>query len=114
MLKKFIKSNKIILDEGPNFLMLVDITYLDNNFYKGKTKFKYIIDLIYHFTKYLGYLIRDKKAITTLSKIKNFIGINKKPVILQTDNGLEFKNQLISEYCAQENIKHIFSRPHHP
>ena len=59
-------------------------------------------------------MIKDKKATTALYKIKNFIAINKNPVIIQTDNGLEFKNQLISDYLKQENIKHIFSRPHHP
>lgn len=36
--KKIMKSNKIILDEGLHFRMLVNITYLDNNFYKGKNK----------------------------------------------------------------------------
>ena len=59
--------------KGRHFRMLVDIAYLDNEFYKEKTNFKYIIDCIDHYTKfYWGYLIRDKKANTILSKINDF------------------------------------------
>ena len=113
--RKFIKTPKIIHDEGPHYRLLVDITYLDENYYKDKTEYKYIIDCIDHFTKfYWGYLIRDKTAKTALNKIKNFIAINKKPVIIQTDNGLEFKNKLLENYLKDEGIKHILSRPHHP
>ena len=87
--RKFIKTPIIIHDEGPHYRLLIDITYLDENYYKDKTEYKYIIDCIDHFTKfYWGYLIRDKTAKTALNKIKNFIAINKKPVIIQTDNGL--------------------------
>ena len=113
--KKLIKQPKIILDEGPHYRLLVDITYLDKNFSLGKTKYKYIIDSIDHFSKfYWGFLIIDKSAETTLKKIKNFIGINKKPIILQSDNGLEFKNKLLSDFLKEEGIKQIFSMPHHP
>ena len=113
--RKIIKSSKIIFDEGPHYRLLIDITYLDKKFYLDKTNYKYIIDCIDHFSKfYWGYLIRDKTANTTLNKIKNFIGINKKPVIVQTDNRLEFKNKIVENYFKEEGIKHIFSRPHHP
>ena len=113
--RKIIKSPKIIYDEGPHYRLLIDITYLDTKLYSKKTNYKYIIDCIDHFSKfYWGYLIRDKTANTTLNKIKNFIGINKKPVIVQTDNGLEFKNKLVENYFKNEGIKHIFSRAHHP
>ena len=50
--KKLIQSPKIIIDEGPYYRMLVDITYLDKNFYKVKTNYKYIIDSIDHFSKF--------------------------------------------------------------
>ena len=84
-------------------------------YYSGKTKYKYIIDSIDHFSKfYYGFLISNKNAETTLNKIKKFISINKKPKVLQTDNGLEFKNNLLKEYLDKEGITHIFSLPHHP
>ena len=94
--KKLVKKPKMIYDEGPHYRLLVDITYLDSKYYSDKTNYKYIIDCIDHFSKfYWAYLIRNKTAETALNKIKNFIAINKKPVIIQTDNGLEFKNKLV-------------------
>ena len=70
--RKLIKSPKIIYDEGSHYKLLVDITYLDKKYYSKKTKYKYIIDCIDHFSKfYLGYLIRDKISKTALNKIKN-------------------------------------------
>ena len=52
----------IIQDFGPHYRYLMDITYLKNNIYNGKTTYKYIIDFIDHFSKfYWGFLIRDKK-----------------------------------------------------
>ena len=35
------KSPKIIMDEGPHYRMLVDITYLDKKFCGNKTSYKY-------------------------------------------------------------------------
>ena len=53
--------------------------------------------------------------INNIFYTKNFIlEIYKKPVIVQTNNGLEFKNQLIYDYLENENIKIIHSRPKHP
>ena len=113
--KKMIKYPMQIQDEGPHYRLLIDITYLDSKYYSKKTNYKYIIDCIDHFSKfYWAYLIREKTAETTLCKIKLFIAINKKPIIIQTDNGLEFKNKLLENYLKNEGIKHIYSRPHHP
>ena len=115
IVKKMIKYPMQIQDEGPHYRLLIDITYLDSKYYSKKTNYKYIIDCIDHFSKfYWAYLIREKTAETTLCKIKLFIAINKKPIIIQTDNGLEFKNKLLENYLKNEGIKHIYSRPHHP
>ena len=105
----------MIHDEGPHYRLLIDITYLDAKYYSKKTSYKYIIDCIDHFSKfYWAYLIRDKTAETALNKIKLFLMINKKPKIIQTDNGLEFKNKILDSYLKNEGIKHVLSRPHHP
>lgn len=75
--KKIIKNPKSILDKGPRFRMLVDITYLDESYFNNKTKYKYIIDSIDHFSKYYwAYLITSKNADLVLKKIKSFICIN--------------------------------------
>jgi transposase InsO family protein len=36
------------------------------------------------------------------------------PRVLRTDNGLEFKNAVWAEYCADQDIKQIFSLSHTP
>lgn len=113
--KKILKQQKIILDEGPHYRLLIDYTYLDKKYYGKNTKYKYVIDCIDHFSKfYWGYLTVDKSAKTTLNKTKMFVQINKKPIIIQTDNGTEFQNQLFNNYLKEEEINHILSRPHHP
>lgn len=33
---------------------------------------------------------------------------------LQTDNGTEFRNNLINNYCIENNVEHIYSPPYHP
>ena len=105
----------IIQDYGPHYRYLMDITYLKNDIYNGKTTYKYIIDFIDHFSKfYWGFLIRDKKSATVLKYIKLFVQINKKPKIFQCDNGKEFINSLIIDYMNEEHIKFVQSRPHHP
>ena len=75
---KIIKNSKIITNKGPHYRLLIYYTYLDIKYYGNKTKYKYIIDCIDHFTKfYWAFLTIDKKEITTLKKIKSFIAINK-------------------------------------
>ena len=34
--------------------------------------------------------------------------------MLQSDNGSEYKNQILSNFCLDYNIKHIFSSPYKP
>lgn len=36
------------------------------------------------------------------------------PKILQTDNGVEYKNNLTKEFRENNNINHIFSSPYYP
>ena len=106
IIQKNNKNPKIILDEGPHYRMLVDITYLDESYFNNKTKYKYIIDSIDHFSKYYWAFLIYSKVV--LNKIKSFICINKKPKIIQTDNGLKFKNHLLSKYLENEGIFHLF------
>ena len=55
--------------------------------------------MIGHFFKFFcGFLITNKAAENTLNKIKTFICFNKKPKLTQTDNWLEFGNNLLKEY----------------
>ena len=75
---------------------MVDIWYLIDEI-KIKTGFKYILDIIDHFSKwYNGYLLKTKEAYELLKKIEIYIENFGKCKILQVDNGIEFKNKIIS------------------
>ena len=85
----------------------MDIAYLDESYFNNKSKYKYIIDSIDHYSKYYWvFLISSKNDEVVLYKIKSFICINKKPKIIQTDNVFEFKNHLLSEFLGNVRIHH--------
>ena len=46
--------------------------------------------------------------------LKKFIFSFGTPEILQSDNGSEYKNELISNFCVENKIKQIFSSPYRP
>lgn len=93
---------------------MADIWYLIDEI-KIKTGFKYILDIIDHFSKwYNGYLLKTKEAYELLKKIEIYIENFGKCKILQVDNGIEFKNNLLHTYCKNNNISIIHSSPYHP
>ena len=48
--------------------------------------------------------MRFKKWVTTYNI----------PLSLQTDNGTEFNNSVLKEFCKQKKIKQIFGTPYNP
>ena len=48
--KKVLKKTNVIMDEGPYFRYIADLWRLPNEIYIA-SRFKYIIDIIDHFTK---------------------------------------------------------------
>ena len=49
-----------------------------------------------------------------LGNLKDFINKYGKPNSIHTDNGKEFCNKLIEDYCKENNINIIHGRPYHP
>ena len=76
---------------------------------------KYLLCIIDTFSKYgYCYILNNKRSDTVLGNIKDFINKFGKPLSIQSDNGKEFANSLLSEYCINNNIKLIHGRPYHP
>ena len=71
--------------------------------------------MVDHFTKY-GWIVplKDKKAENILIAFKKWVTTHNVPLSLQTDNGTEFKNSLLTEFCKQMKIKQIFGTPYNP
>ena len=105
---------KVIIDKGPHFRYIADLWYLSKDVSKV-CGYKYILDVIDHFSKwYQGYALKTKNSDEVLAYIDSFIQSFGKPVILQTDNGLEFSNIEFNNYCINNEINIVLGKPRHP
>ena len=112
--KKFKSKIKAIIDDGPHYRYICDLWYLSNDV-ATMSGYNYILDIIDHFTKwYQGYCLINKTSEEVLSCIDSYIQSFGKPIILQADNGLEFSNTLLNNYCINNDIKLIHGRVRHP
>ena len=70
--KSLKKKTKIIIDKGPHFRYAADIWYLCDEI-KIENGYKYVLDIIDHFSKwYQRYLLKSKEAIELLKKIEMY------------------------------------------
>ena len=56
--------------------------------------------------------MNTKEKYEVFTHIRDFIEKNGKPNYLVTDNGTEFKNKLLKEYCQINKIKFIHGLPY--
>lgn len=77
--------------------------------------YTWCIDIIDYFSKFMGsFPVEENNAKNALNTIKEFCYLVSNPTILQLNNGLEYDNNMIDEFCINNSIKHIKSRPRHP
>ena len=77
---------------------------------------QHILTIIDHLTGWPeAFPIPDEKADTIVCVfINNYLPIHMCPHFILSDNGTEFKNQLMDNVLQQLGIDHIFSAPYHP
>lgn len=77
---------------------------------------KYVLVMADYFTRYsIATPVVDKTALTvTRAIIRHLILVHGPPRRLLTDNGGEFRNDLLKEVCEQLETKRIFTSPYHP
>jgi len=64
-----------------------------------------IYNVIELFSKFLkSYAIKENTAENAILCVKDYCSFIGFPKIIQSNNGLEFKNTLIKEYCQENNI----------
>jgi hypothetical protein len=112
---KIINSpEKPIITSGPHDEYQMDLWYLPKEI-REKVAYKNIMDIIDHFSKWMwSYPLKEKTAFEAVKCIKSFVYSFGKCNKLHTYNGLEVKNNLMDEFCAQYNIRHIYSKPYSP
>ena len=90
-----------------------DPVELDSRITHNNT-YPYILTIVDHFSKYgFTYAIPDKKAETIRNYIAQSFAIGE-PLMLHTDNGKEFVNELLTNWLEKRNVKHILDGMYHP
>ncbi len=76
----------------------------------------YILVCVNHFSRFVVLApLRNKSAVTVVHAIvSHLICPYTTPRVLLSDNGTEFKNQILADTCSQYNIKQTFITAHHP
>ena len=77
---------------------------------------KHILTIIDHLTGWPeAFLIPDKSMDTIVSTfINEYLPVHMCPWYILSDNGMEFKNNLMDQVLQQLGIDRIFSAPYHP
>jgi transposase InsO family protein len=75
----------------------------------------YALTCIDVFTKFAWLVImKNKDAQTTLTALKQIISKMGKPESIYSDDGSEFKNKVVKDYCEENKIELIFNISHAP
>ena len=97
-----------IIPKGPRERYVMDGWKLHNSLAE-KIGFTWIVDLIDHFSKFMmSFPVEKNDSVHTVNCLHEFCALVGYPRILQSDNGSEYKNHLMEEFCIEHNIKHIF------
>ena len=108
-------ANNPIITNKPLEKIQIDITYLSKDLISKKNNAKYLLTIIDHFSKYGEvYILKSKNGDVVLGQLKNFINKIGKPKEIQSDNGTEFTNNKFKNFCMENDISFITSRPRRP
>ena len=89
------KKSITILSHGPKDRYVADLWYLPE-YLKGHSNYLYVLDIIDHFSKFCNsYLLNTKEKYEIFTHIKDFNENYGKPNYLMTDNGIDFKINLL-------------------
>ena len=113
--KNSLSTCKTILSKGLRDSYVVDLCYLPQELNSKYTNYKYVLDIYDHFSKYTNsFLLNSKEASEIFPLIKNFMLNNGFPKYLITENGTEFKNKQIKEFCENNHVRFIHGLPYRP
>ena len=118
--EKPIKISQIIETIRPLYRFIADLYQIPEKLceaaaIKGHIKYKYVLMCLDHFSKYLwGTLIENKEGSTIIKELELIFNQFGDPKLFHSDNGKEFRNKMLKEFCDHRNIKMRQGRPFHP
>ncbi len=100
------------LPAGPFNVVGIDLLQLPRSI-QGSI---YVLDCVDHFSRFTVLAPLPNKSATTVAHaiVSHFICPYTTPRVLLSDNGTEFKNQVLKEICTRINIQQTFITSHHP
>ena len=105
---------KPIIRNGPHDEYQMNIWYIPKEI-RNFIPYNFVMDIIDHFSKWIwSYPLIHKNATESLKCLKNYVYSFGRCNILHTDNGMEFKNSLIEDFCIKNKIQHIYNKPYSP
>jgi transposase InsO family protein len=113
---KFYKrmSSKQIIMTKPKERYVIDLTFIPN-ILSGNSGYKYLFNILDHFSKFLiSYAIKDKAGKTIAKLLNKTFKKYSKPEQLLRDNGSEFINKKVKTLVDKEGISFIHSKPYNP
>ena len=112
---KYVREpSKQIITYYPKQRYIMDLTEIPIEL-KSNNNFNYLFNIIDHFFKFgISMPVINKEAKTILESLKIALECNGFPEEIGSDNGKEFKNNLIEGYLREKNIKFIHGLPYNP
>ena len=107
--------NRPIIAKYPNHRWAADL--VDMGYYSADNKnFKWILTIIDFFTKKVfAYALKNKEAETIRNGFEQICSsVNTYPLILQTDNGGEFVNEILRDWATDHNVKLVRTLSYSP
>jgi len=76
--------------------------------------FKWILTMVDVFSKYIWARPFKNKSAEEVKETFSHIFKERRPIVLQTDNGKEFKNTVLADYLHRWGITQVFSKAYTP
>lgn len=96
-----------IIMERPKQRYIKDLTYIPSDLCKS-TKFKYLLNIVDHFSKFIiSYPIEKKKGPTIKSKLEECFKKYGYPEQVGSDNGSELVKKIVKNFLSKLNINFI-------
>ena len=106
---------KQIITYYPKQRYIMDLTELPKDLLKEKEEKFYLFNIIDHFSKFgMSFLLENKEAKTILHYLEFALECYGMPEEIGSDNGREFKNKIMENYLAKNEIKIIHGMPYNP